>query len=189
MRDPTTLPTYEALIDDLVDQIAVSIRLWLESEGVKKHQDRIRNDPATQFHTAFDIVTPAADDLLIKHSHHHDAGGARAALIEALGRGHAPARKRGQPQPPHLRSDRWIAVNVATICGLTGMNPTRNRESKKDRQEECGCSIVAKAFQKLGINKTGESGIAEIWRKHQKSLQPLVDKLQAARSIEDMLQV
>ena len=83
----------------------------------------------------------------------------RKTIVPALWRGRPPKQQRGQPTKT-LR-DRWIVQTVEAIC-RRGFKPTRNRERKPGRQQESGCSIVAKAFDQLEI-KLSERRVTRIW--------------------------
>jgi len=77
----------------------------------------------------------------------------------------APARRsRGGDKYANLARNRFIVIAL-THLKHRGFKPTRNRESKNDRQES-GCSIVAQALNRIGIHIT-EVGVEEVWRKRE----------------------
>ena len=62
-----------------------------------------------------------------------------------------------------VHRDYSIAMAVRLIVELCGFRPTRNPHTKKTSAPECGCSIVVKALEGVGINMS-EANVAAIWR-------------------------
>jgi hypothetical protein len=85
----------------------------------------------------------------------------------------APGRKRGRDPYENVDRDYSIANTVRLVCVLSDLRPTRStktdtdddlRPTRSTKTMECGCSIVAEALAKLGIDNVKEEAVAAIWR-------------------------
>lgn len=84
----------------------------------------------------------------------------RKVVLPALRLGR-PLERKGPRRGGNLLRDRWIAVAVTTISQRHELDPYRNPLS----EHPCGCSVVADALRRLGI-ELAESSVEEIYRKH-----------------------
>ena len=128
-----------------------------------------KNDWKNEFHDAVEFVARilndnAADSLLQKYA---PGPGARDAIISALRRGRPGPR--GVGHPSNSLRDRWIASTVAVVCMDARFAPTRNSAT----DTACGCSIVAEALGKLGI-ELSEKRVRSIWDKHARTYDRLL---------------
>ena len=73
-----------------------------------------------------------------------------------------PARRSRRGKPAQSDRDAVIMETIKQICRRYGFRPTRNRARTPGREKESGCSIVAKALNKLGIALT-EKAVEAIW--------------------------
>jgi hypothetical protein len=85
--------------------------------------------------------------------------------------------RKGRDPYDNVHRDYSIAVAVHVIVELCGFRPTRNPHTRKTSAPECGCSIVVKALEGVGINMS-EANVAAIWRATKKgtSILALLDR-------------
>jgi hypothetical protein len=126
------------------------------STGQPETYDSQAQQAANEFWGVYDSqAQQAADEFLGVH-----ASIVRKVVLPALRLG-CPPERRGPRRGGNLLRDRWIAVVVTTICKWHELDPYRNPLS----EHPCGCSVVAEALRRLGI-ELAESSVEEIYRKN-----------------------
>src|SRR5262249_45039220 len=93
----------------------------------------------------------------------------------------APRRGRGGDKYANVARNLFIMGAVGRLK-KRGFKPTRNREPSNDPQES-GCSIVAKALQRIGIPTT-ELSVEEAWG-NREALRANFEASVSPRSVRD----
>jgi hypothetical protein len=89
---------------------------------------------------------------------------ARKVAIPILKRARPPV---GSKPGPHSLSwrDQWIIKAIEEVCARHKLNPTRNPGSMDENHDPSGCSIVAKALRRWGVELSEKRITNEIWPK------------------------
>src|SRR5262249_3585657 len=94
---------------------------------------------------------------------------ARKAAIPILKRARPPA---GTKSGPHSLSwrDQLIIEAIKAVCVRHKLRPTRSPGSMDESHDPSGCSIVAKALRKCGVELSEKRITNEIWPKRTSAL-------------------
>jgi hypothetical protein len=139
---------------------------WLAKQMSQTPQGMI--DLCNLARAGWGLADEAARELIQHYKHHRRYEEMPPSLLAYDQEITGPRRAYRQLSAPK-KEDRFlrdlaICVIVGAVCGRFGLNPTRQRASKRERPRPSGCSTVALAL-KAERMALGESAVAEAWRR------------------------
>jgi len=94
---------------------------------------------------------------------------ARKAAIPILKRARPAAGSKPGPRSLSWR-DRLIIEAIRVVCAQHNLKPTRNAGSRDEEHDPSGCSVVAAALRRLGIELDEKTITDKIWPKRTSAL-------------------
>jgi hypothetical protein len=155
MRDPAPNLAEDWRVKDAIEEarrhlarLAMDITSWTD-------QGANTLDPEQERRHAIAIVKQVADNLADPQ-----LSSLLRKAVPALKRTRPAKKLRGRNEDCWNERNRLIVEAIELVCVKYGFDPTRNPASSN----ECGCSIVSKALDALGI-KLSTKTILNIWNK------------------------